>query len=262
MKKIIAIVVDVVIVAIIIVWGIFLYKEFSAFNDQTAQIVFNKFNIKVILFGLFVITAVTVAFYLNMINEKTANLLPAERRSGRPTLSSLSVAEMGDSEDIIANLEVLRQLLGSNLNAIEKLWDNLKVSAAPVNEETLTEEFMLKMLTSQSKVMDVKTLAELLDAVVKTSSEVIVSKRVSLLLYNPGSKKLSMVRSIGVDVKEKIEIGADEGIAGYAYKNSKRLYVTNIESHPSSDAKTSPSTAASRSSSSRSRSSPASPSAC
>ncbi len=230
MKKIVAIVVDFIIVAIIVVWGFILFKEFSSFNDQTSQLIFNKFNIKIILFGLFVITAVTIAFYLNMLVDKS--MRPADDASEPDSLRRLSVSEMGDSEDIIGNLEVLRQLLGSNLNAIEKLSDNMNKAAAPVSEESLTEEFMLKMLTSQAKVLDVKSLTELLDAVVTTASELTVSKRVSRLLYNPSTKKLAMTRSIGVDVKEKIEIGTDEGVAGYAYKNSKRIYVTNIESHP------------------------------
>lgn len=232
MKKIITIVIDVIIVAIVVVWGVVLFKEFASFGDQTAQLVFNKFNIKVILFGLFVITAVTIAFYLNLILDKTLPQESAPIVKPKHSLDSLSVNAMGDSEDIIGSLELLRTLLSSNLTAIERLGDNLSATGAPSTQESLSEEFMLKMLVSQSKLNDVKSLAELLDTIVMTASELTASKRVSLLLYNPGTKKLSMTRSIGIDVKEKIEIGTSEGVAGYAYKNSKRIYVTNIESHP------------------------------
>lgn len=235
MKKVVPFILDVFIIGIIVLWGYLLYKEFSGFTEATSQLTISMFNIKVILLGVFVIASVTIAFYINFtLLKKDDDAQRSMEKSTSSHLESYSVPEsdMEQHVDTMADLEVIRKLLSSNLKVIDNIWENFRSSAANGSEAIPDETSLIKDLNAQMVLVKAKSMLELFDKIVGVSSDLTSAERLSLLLYNPVKKKLVMARNKGVNINETVEISTDEGLAGYAFKNVKRIYVTNIESHP------------------------------
>lgn len=228
MKKVVSIILDVILVAVIILWGYMLYKEFGSFTADTGAIKFSLFNIKVILFGLFVIASVSVLFYINLIIGKSVS---NHKKEG--SLDDFVVNNDYNKDDVMAHLEVVRKLLITNLDAIENIWDGyIKTSNTETGDDN-SEEILLKELSAQTAMIKQQNSLKLLYELADSAASLTDSKRVSLFLYSPENNNLSMVKAIGFkDIKEKIEIELDEGIAAYSFKNAKRIFVTNIETHP------------------------------
>lgn len=234
MKKVIPFILDIFIIGIIILWGYLLYKEFSGFTESTSQLTLSMFNIKVILLGIFVIASVTIAFYINFMLLKKNDVAVQLEETAPQQLEGYSVPEsdMEQQVDVMADLEVIRKLLSSNLGVIDRIWENFRHSSTASGDVVVDETSLIKDLNAQMGLMKSKSMLELFDNIVKVSADLTTAQRISLLLYNPAKKKLCMARSVGVNLEESIEIPTDEGLAGYAFKNVKRIFVTNIESHP------------------------------
>jgi putative methionine-R-sulfoxide reductase with GAF domain len=213
-----------------------LFSEFDGFTADTEPLTFTMFNIKLLLFGLFLIASITVVFYINMISgkQKKPRVINGMQVPSETSLDSFSAAEPINSDAVMANLEVIRKLLSSNLTIIENLWKDYAVIGETERPgENAGEETLLKEISAQTEMMKQTNPLKLLYQLADASASLTSSKRISVFLFNPEKNNLSMVKGIGFqDLKERIEIGLDDGVAGFAFKNSKRIYVTNVETHP------------------------------
>lgn len=237
-RRLLSVLLDVFILFIILAWGYLLFREFSSFGEETTLSEYSLFNVKALLYGIFIIAGVTVAFYVNWFLREPK--IQSGEDESRHALSEFTVPGTEEGVDFLSSLEELRKLLDSKLGMIDRVWESYVENSDLGRKESLDEEELLKALAAQSRVLSLKSVRELFDGIVGIASELTASSRVSLLLYNPESKKIRLSKCVGMDLEEEIEIAPGEGTAGYAFKNAKRLFVTNVENHPELGGKNKP----------------------
>lgn len=232
MKKIFSIILAVLVVGIIGFWLYLLYQDFSSLPREGVGIRFTLFQMKALLFTLFTVLTAGVLVAIQVagaLRARTEN--PAAGHSG--DLEKYSVARTEkDAVNVVANLEAVRQLLHNNLETIDRIWEGYNEQDNQEHFDTDSEEVLLAELAAQTALIRTDSLKSLLDKLVDVSAEITGSKRVSLFLANAQRDKLRLIKGLGWESEQNIEIDIQDGIAGYAFTQNKRLYVTNIETHP------------------------------
>ncbi|OHD57625.1 MAG: hypothetical protein A2Y33_06205 [Spirochaetes bacterium GWF1_51_8] len=232
MSKVFRIILSVLVIGIAGLWVYLLYKEFLLLPVGSEYSQFVLFEIKTVLFALFAIASLTLILYFSMFSLRPQ--VKAEAKPESPQLDQFSVTGNDASNiDVMANLESIRHLLSSRLNVIDRIWENSnKMENRAPGGETDGEETLMKVLAGQIQLLGTENFPDLLNSLVETASQTTGAKRVSLFLHNPEKKNLKMVRGIGFETADPIEIKAEDGFAGYAFTSGKRIFVTNVETHP------------------------------
>lgn len=204
----------VAVAGVVAVWAYMLNQDFQGLPADTVSLRYSVFNIKVLLFALFLIASITIVYYLNAIMD---------RKSPRDE-SSAPGGE--DAARILDRIEDLKKSLHRPAGAPEP---------AKGHSDASPEEKAIRKLEPALKLLWVKTVGELFSQTVETASELTGARRVSLFLYGRDNKKLYSVKTLGSfpqDPAGRGPIEAEEGISWYVFQQGKRLFATNIESHP------------------------------
>ncbi|OHD56617.1 MAG: hypothetical protein A2014_04305 [Spirochaetes bacterium GWF1_49_6] len=233
MNKVVKIILAVLVAGIAGLWIYLLYQEYQQLPAQSENTKFLIFQIKALLFALYVIASLALMMYFSLSSSRQ-KAIPEKQEAASPLLEHFSVEGTEHANvDVMLNLQSIRQLLSSKMNIIDTIWENYNRTEDSAGKgETVGEEELLKVLSTQIQLLGTSNFPDLLNSLVESASQMIGAKRVSLFLYNPGKKNLKMVKGIGFDTDEPIETTADEGFAGYAFSSGKRIFVTNIETHP------------------------------
>ncbi len=97
-KKALNLIASGLIVLIIIVWAYFLYQDFKDLPVSGENLKFTVFNVKILLFSLFLITSLTTAFYLNSMDKREIKQQPGDHDH------SFLVQKINDAINLIKNL--------------------------------------------------------------------------------------------------------------------------------------------------------------
>lgn len=234
MKKIISIFLAIFIIGIVAFWLYLLYTDYQSLPRDSGQIKFTLFQMKSLLFTIFVIATLTVIMYAQLSSRMEENTGGPRKYSRKSDLEQYSASHTEqEAVNVVANLEVVRQLLHNNLDTIDKMWDGFSQAEQDNTMDTASEEVLLAELAAQTALIKTDNLKSLLDKLVDVSAEVTGARRVSLFLTNVERDRLKLIKGTGWGpLTEEISIGTDEGIAGYSFTQNKRIYVTNIETHP------------------------------
>lgn len=209
---------DVVVIAVIVLWAYYLYREFSQLPSGSENMKFTIFTIKSLLFSLFLIASVTCLFYINSISDK----------KNQPVA--------GTDRELHAKLnDVLEQL--KNRPAAAAPDKDKKAEARP---EEAAEDKTAKKLEPAAKILDAKDIQELFSDTVNTCGGILGAKKVSLFLLNSEKSRLVCVKKNGFYTGEQGNIETSEGLAWNAHVQGKRMFVTNIETHPGISRKNNP----------------------
>lgn len=221
--RILNIILDVVVAAVIVFWAYLLYREFNQLPLSSENRVFSVFNIKVLLFSLFLIASITSLFYFNVIFEKRS----------RPDAEQNSFAGNSDRK-VIDALGEIRELLNKRpVNAAVEVPKEQKTGEQL--EEKITRKFDLAQ-----RIFLVKDVNELFTETIQLCGNLVGAKRVSLFLTDPEKKKLVCVKKCGVFSGEKEGIETNGGLDWYVHSQGKRMYATNVETHPEISRKNDP----------------------
>jgi putative methionine-R-sulfoxide reductase with GAF domain len=233
MNKVFKIILAVLVVGIAGLWIYLLYQEFQLLPVQNENMKFVLFQIKALLFALYAIAAITLMMFFSLFSSRQKPQ-PVSKEQVSPALDQFSVeGSENASVDVMLNLQSIRQLLSSKMDIIDNIWENYNKTDDPGGKtDSIGEEELMRVLSTQIQLLGTANFPDLLNSLVENASQIIGAKRVSLFLYNPAKKNLKMVKGIGFESDETIETNADEGFAGYAFKSGKRIFVTNIETHP------------------------------
>ncbi|MCX7821529.1 MAG: GAF domain-containing protein [Brevinematales bacterium] len=115
-----------------------------------------------------------------------------------------------------------------DLNPIQKELENIKKIIPEVKKEQQIEitDYSLEI----DKILDSKNLDELFNNLFKLLKKNILSERISIEFYDFKKEKLFIYQKTDFQLKEEIE--DKNPLSYFVFKNEKRLYVTNIETHP------------------------------
>lgn len=213
-KKILTYFVDAVIAALVAFWGYQLYLDFSALTSLPDNSkLYSLFTIKVLLFGLFIIIAITTVFYINMI-------------------------EKGRKSPLIMNSGMDREILKKILDKV----DNLSARTDEPGQNTAggheTERKNAQEI-QKTHLPDYSWYSRLLKAVNRSE---LLTFTVETLRKNLRAERLSIITSNGTFTEFRIAAGhglpfdinraVNPETAANALKKDRRIFVTNIETHP------------------------------
>lgn len=203
---------DIFIAVIVLVWAYLLYKEFLQLPTGNQWASFSLFNIKILLFSLFLIASVTVVFYINMM----------EKKSGK----SASILRANDQDRIIDELYEIKGMLSGR--------SQTELLQKPI-PDTSNSDILLKKMDSFYRLLSAQSSDALFSEIVRLAPSICGASRVSLFMYHSEKDKLCLIKQSGIqeqggDPVKEIEIR--EGISWNTYKSGKRIYATNIETHP------------------------------
>ena len=219
-KKIFSILLDIGIIGIVLFWGYLLYKDFNQLQMNHESMKYTIFNVKILLFSLFIIVSSTTLFYLNFLG-------------GHETTKT------GISEKLSPIDEKKYQELSKGISDIKNIL-NLKPDNGNINKpqdvksgkETQETGLLVDDIELLNKIFVSNNLQELTKTLINTIKISVNSHRISVFLYNSKKNKLVMVTNIGFSDKTLKSIEIDKGISWDVFKKGKRLFVTNIETHP------------------------------
>lgn len=217
-KRIAQIILDILIFLVVSFWAYLLYQDFSSLPGGE-QMKFAYFNIKILLFALFLIASVTCVFYFNLL---------ARKNTPNDTFSEFK-PDQQDLDLVLKEIKEMRNdLLEKSKNAERTISPNLSLNHTAKSMEKIDSLILSKNFS---------TLTERLFDI---TYEFCGAQRVSLFLFRSENQKLMPVKSIGFSLHgEKLnDIG--DGIAWQAYKDNKRYFVTNVETHPEINRKNRP----------------------
>lgn len=220
--KALNIILDIIVAAVIVFWAYMLYREFNQLPLNGENRVFTVFNIKVLLFSLFLIASITSLFYFNVIFEKRSR-----SDSSQPGAASVDRA-------VIDSLGEIKSMLGKRTPDIEPSPEKERISEERM-EENITRKF-----DQAQRLLSVKDIDSLFSETVISCGNLLGAKRVSLFLVDTEKKKLVCVRKSGFSGADKSAIETSEGLAWYVHNQGKRMYATNVETHPEISRKNDP----------------------
>ncbi len=221
MKKILSITLNILIAGIIVFWAYILYQNYNQLPADTVQTRYLFFTIKILLFSLFLIASLSLTVFLNQLQLNSSQTNQTEENvfvsTSQPT-------------DTLPELEVIRKILDQKLQVIDQLWEQ-SIHSEDKEKSILGEESLLNLLEAQKKLLKPTTLKSLIIETVETVSDFTGSKRVSLFLYDKENNRLSMAYGKGFS-DQNVSVEIKDSIDGYVFENGKRIFVTNIETHP------------------------------
>lgn len=221
-SRVFNILLDIVVVGVIVLWAYFLYREFNLLPSGNENLKFTVFNIKALLFALFLIASITSLFYFNSISEKKNASLPGNERDIDSTVNS-----------ILALLKERSPVLpAAAVNEKDRKKDD---HADEVADDRITKKFDPLL-----KILDAKDVKELFNETVRVCGNLLGAKKVSLFLLNSEKNKLVCVKKNGLYAEDEPSKEGDEGLAWYVHTQGKRMYATNIETHPEISRKNNP----------------------
>lgn len=220
MKKIFSILLNLLIAGIIIFWAYLLYKDFAQLSANTVQTSYLFFTVKVLMFCLFLIASISLAVFLNLIQVNTSY----QQDSSLPVVSNLQ------SDEELSELEVIRKILTEKLQVLDQIWEQ-SIHSEDKEQRNDGEETLLDLLDAQNELLKPENLNDLIRQLVETVAKFTASKRVSLFLYDSENQKMRMVYGKGF-AEQNVSIDIEGTIDGYVFRNGKRIFVTNIETHP------------------------------
>ncbi len=233
MKKIFSIILTILIIGATGVWLYLLFQDYVSLPRDAENYRFTLFHMKSLLFTIFVIASLCILMFTQMAGIRHGDV-PSPKSTRPSDLERFSAINTEkDAVNVVANLEVVRKLLHNNLETIDKMWEGYSEHETQENIDTVSEEVLLAELAAQTALIKTESIKGLLDKLVDVSAEITGSQRVSLFLANASRDKLRLIKGFGWENRgENIEIDVNDGIAGYAFTQNKRIYVTNIETHP------------------------------
>lgn len=211
-KTILNLVLDLFIFAIIGFWAYMLYKDFNLLPAGTENMKYTLFNIKLLLFTLFLISSIAVMVYVNLFDKSKSGMV-----SG------------GVNMDIRG--------LEKDLEEIKKMVQVMNDGKKPLTEAKSSPEE--QKFPQMIQLLAQKTIDGLNSELLKISMHFSGAERVSLFLYNSEKEKLCLAKESGFkDNVEELQI--EEGLAWKVYSSGKRMYTTNVETHPETSRKNKP----------------------
>ena len=230
MKRFISFFITIIFVGIVGIWIYILIKDYQTLPANSELLKFTLFQIKALLFALFFIISSVVFFAVSHEKNKSEQV----SSETKPDLADFSVSVNKEKAfNVFANLEVMNDLLKKNTTYLNIIREDFAAKEAQTGFDTGGEESLLAGLAAQTALIKTDSVRKLMDELVSSSSMLTSAQRVSLFLANAERTELRLIKGIGWDKNsDEVIISANEGIAGYAFSQNKRLYVTNIETHP------------------------------
>ncbi len=220
MKNVLNIILDLAVISIILIWGYMLFEEFKSLPVNNIIGQFTIFNIKILLFSLFLICAVTSVFYLNLINERKSSSGPEQKTA--PV----------DIKELTNSIHDLKSFIISSQRTAD-------ISSKNPKEDSI-EDLTLMKFDEIIKIIHINNTNLLFSDILQLSSRLTNAKRISIFMYQSDKNKLKLIDKIGFSADNIKEIEIQEGLSWYTFKNGKRMYATNIETHPEISRKNKP----------------------
>ncbi len=187
-KKILIFLLDFLIIGFVLLWIYLLYREFIELPRNSELLKFSIFQIKLILFTLFLISAITFLWFTNNKSEKE------------------------DSK--ISTLSKEIELLKNNILTKEE-------KIVKISEENIYPNI--------EEIMNSKNINELFENLFKVLKRITNADRISIEFYDFNKKELFIYKK-NFELKD-FSFDKDS-LSYYVFKTEKRLFVTNIETHP------------------------------
>jgi hypothetical protein len=197
LKKIFYVAFDIFLLIIIAGWTYLLYREFLSLPDNSELLRFSLFQIKLILFTLFLISSVTFLWFTTSSQKKKA--------------LSIDNPHLKDLEE---NLKRIAFLLGEK------------------KEEDLLSEISTSYFSEVEKLVNVKSIEELFNDFIRISKKITKARRISIEFYDFSKQKLTPIKTIGFKLDDKFVNLSSNPPSKIVFESGKKLFVTNIETHP------------------------------
>ena len=197
LKKIFYVAFDVFLLIIIAGWTYLLYREFLSLPDNSELLRFSLFQIKLILFTLFLISAVTFLWFTTTLQKN----------------KTLSI-DNRYLKDLEENLKKISFLVGEK------------------KEEDLFSEITTSYFSEIEKLVNVKSIEELFDDFIKISKKITKARRISIEFYDFSKEKLIPIKTIGFKLDDRFINLSSSSPSKMVFESGKKLFVTNIETHP------------------------------
>jgi hypothetical protein len=193
-KRAMNVVLDVLVALVILVWAYLLYKDFSSLPSHNESAQYTLFNIKVLLFALFLIASIVITAFINLFSaraiEPSKVMKPVENSSEIKPLVSVNTEQIRrDCEEHL-------------LQGISKMFLIRPFSSEMI--ETFTG------LTASKRI----------------SIFMYDPEDKNLQLVNHTGFQLEHGGKVSVNMDSK------DSLLWHVFKSGKRMYATNVETHP------------------------------
>ncbi|MGC8765189.1 MAG: GAF domain-containing protein [Brevinematia bacterium] len=194
-KKAIAIFFDIFILLFISGWIYMLYREFISLPRDNELLKFFIFQIKLILFTLFLISSIAFIWFTGF------------RKNGKESI---------------------------DLNFLKKEFEGLnKLIQTKLEDKSYVDVIDKKLFLSSEieKLIDAKNIEEIFKLLFKSVEKITKAERISLQFFDFSEKKLKLIKKKGFELVDNY-IAFENPPSYLAFNSNKRLFVTNIETHP------------------------------
>lgn len=196
-RKIIFVIIDLLLAFIVIWWTYNLYREFVSLPDKSELMKFSIFQIKLFVFSFFLIACVSFIWFTTSLKKPSSEPLDNKR--------------MADIEEKVSQI--------------------LSYVSKGEAEELFIEKGGL-ILSEIEKISDARSVDELFSSLFRIARKLTNSKRMSIELFDFSDQELKLVRTEGFKPTDRFVSISSNPPSRMVFESGKKLFVTNIESHP------------------------------